>query len=389
MSSYRELAGVCHGGKGAMQQKWRDGRKRSNLQPMRIFSLLCGLFLFGWGAAFAADAVPATAYFPVLPFDAAADATPQWVPVAANHPMEGAHAGVTRAVIVIYGAERDANGALAGLSALAGAANEVTMIMAPQFLLPSDIGRFADHLPERGRTFAAWQMAGWQAGDDSIPAQSQKGVSSFTVIDLLLMYLADRKAFPDLTTITVAGFGAGGNFVQRYAAFGMAADALTRQNIELRLIVADASSYLYVTAVRPLWTKEGGRKGFVRPDAAACPAYNAYPYGLDHLNDYARRIGSNAAKTAYATRLVTYLNTDVPDAVPESNCAVLAEGTDSVTRAANYQAYIQSLYGDVAAKTQNFMLAKDASNDAVSLFGSACGMSVLFGDGFCAPIGDK
>lgn len=214
-----------------------------------------------------------------------------------------------------------------------------------------------------------------------MPTPGRKSISSFTVVDLLLMYLSDRNAFPDLQTIVVAGFGAGANFTQRYAAFTLASDAVAKQNIGLRYIVAGATSYLYPTASRPL----GGRKGFGVPDTAACPNYNAFPYGLEKLNAYARRGGANAAKMKYALQFITYLNARAQDASTDANCAALAQGRDGAARAESYRFYLQSLYGDVAARTQTFAEAKDAKNDAVALYGSACGMAVLFGGGLCPP----
>jgi hypothetical protein len=262
---------------------------------------------------------------------------------------------------------------------LAGNQNASTIILAPQFLLPSDIVRFTEDLPEKGRNIAAWQVMGWSLGDDSMPIPSRKSISSFTVVDLLLMYLSDRTVFPDLKEIIVAGFGAGANFTQRYAAFTAASDAVAKQNIDLRYVVAGATSYLYQTASRPL----GGKKGFGLPDAAACPSVNDYPYGLERLNAYARHAGANAAKIAYATRFITYLNANSVNAIPESNCAAMAQGLNSAARAENYRIYLHTIYGDVAERTQTFAKAKDGAIDAVSLYGSACGMTAIFGDGFC------
>ncbi len=348
---------------------------------MRIFPLLACVVLFGCGAAWAEEAVPATAYFPVLPLDAPSDSLPQLVPLAASQPLDVIHIGTKRAIVVIHDETRNANAALATMAALAGEVNASTIILAPQFLLPSDIVRFADHLPDKGRSFAAWQVSGWAAGDDSMAVPGRKSVSSFAVVDLLLMYLSDRNAFPDLQTIVVAGFGAGANFTQRYAAFTLAADAVAKENIDLRYAVAAATSYLYQTPSRPL----GGRKGFGRPDEAACPNANFYPYGLERLNPYARRGGVNAAKVEYGTRFIAYLNAQGADAFAETSCAALAQGKDSAARAENYRLYLQSLYGDVAGQTQIFALAKEAKNDPVTLFGSACGMAMLFGDGLCPP----
>ena len=349
---------------------------------MRALSLLILLPFFFLNPVVAqAEAVPATSYFPVLPLDAPADSDPQLVPLAINQPFDANHVGVTRAIVVIHDEARDAPSALAMMSALAGSQNASTIILAPQFLLPSDIVRFADYLPENGRGFAAWQVLGWSFGDDSMPVPSRKSISSFTVVDLLLMYLSDRGAFPDLKEIVVAGFGVGANFTQRYAAFTAASDAVAKQNVNLRYLVAAPSSYLYQTVSRPM----GGNKGFGPGDTKTCPAVNAYPYGLEKLNPYAGRRGANAAKTDYAMRFITYLNAQAPDAAPEISCAAMAQGYNSWARAENYRLYLRTLYSDVAARTQTFARVKGDKNDAVSLFGSACGMATLFGDGLCAP----
>ena len=350
---------------------------------MQIFPRLAVLLFLSFSTSvFAADAAPAPIYFPILPFDASSDTIPQVVPLATNNPMDGTHSGITRAIIVIHDETRDASRAISSLSALAGSANASTLILAPQFLLPSDITRFATNLPDKGRAFAAWQLSGWPQGDDSEATPPRKGVSSFTVVDLLLMYLSDRKTFPDLQTVTIAGYGAGANFVQRYAALSLAADVVAKQNIDLRYLVADASSYLYLTAQRPL----GGRKGLGQPDISLCPAYNTYPYGLENLTPYARRGGSNAAKTNYAKRIVAYLNAPTPDPVPDTTCAALVQGVDVNARTDNYKHYLQFLYGENSAPTQLFLSADKAKNDAVGLFGSACGMAVLFGDGHCSSL---
>lgn len=345
---------------------------------MRFFSLLACLWLVA-GAAFAADAVPAPLYFPVLPLGASKEAVPQWVPLASTMRLDGAHAGVVRAIVVLHDETRDATAAMTAMAALAGEQNASTIIVAPQFLVPSDIVRFADLLPGRGRAFAAWQVSGWSKGDDSMPVSGRRNVSSFAVVDLLLMILSDKNLFPDLSAVVVAGYGAGANFVQRYAAFNSADDVLEKQNIGVRYVVAGAGNFLYLTPSRFL----GGRKGFGAPEAPDCPAYNAYPYGLERMNDYARRRGANAAKVDYTSRLITYISAKGPDPFPETDCAALMQGLTSTERAERYRLYLQSVYGDHAARTQAFAAAKEDKNDAAALFGSPCGITALFGDGAC------
>ncbi|MDE1900428.1 MAG: hypothetical protein KGI37_02145 [Alphaproteobacteria bacterium] len=355
-----------------------------------LFALLACPAAYAADAAAGTDAVPATAYFPVMPLDAPDSATPQVVPIAANHPIGGAHPGITRAIIVIHGQTRDANAALGMMSALAGADNATTMIIAPQFLLPSDIARVAAHLPNQGRGIATWRAGDWPVGGNSLAARPQDAVSSYTVVDLLAMYASDHDSFPDIRNIAIAGFGTGAVFVQRYAAFSKAIDALEQENIDLRFIVADAPSYLYLTDTRPPDPAgKGGHKGFWRPDPTQCLGFDDYPYGLDKLPPYAQRTGANAAKVNYALRFITYLNAPPsaadasPDTVPDAGCAAMLQGRDAASRAALFKAYMDMLYSNVAAKTQIFATVPKTPDDAIGLFGSNCGMSALFGDGTC------
>jgi hypothetical protein len=352
-----------------------------------IFAIFVGLMLAIIIPARAAEgpaASMAAAFFPILPFDAAPDVEPSLLPVASNHPLDENHAGLTRGVVVIHDFSRDAGKALETVTALAGSDNGSTIILAPQFLLDSDIVRFADNLPDKGRNFARWTLGGWATGADSLPSPPQKGISSFTALDLLLMFLADRNSFPDMRAITVIGHGEGGDFVQRYAVAGRAPDILAAQKLPVRFIVADAGSYLYLSNLRP----RSNRQGFSPPDEKACKDFNQWPYGLDGLNAYARREGVNAIKTRFAARKVNYLvgeDASRNDPAPDNGCAAMSEGADIPMRAIDYATYTGLLFGQGSGKHQDLMVVPNTGYDAAALYGSACGMTLLFGDGDCTP----
>ena len=351
---------------------------------MKTFVKVCVLLLASALPANAAPSPSSAAFFPILPYDAGPDVEPSMLPVASNHPLEENHAGITRGIIVIHDFSRDAGKALSVVTALAGAENSRTMIMAPQFLLDSDIQRFAESLPEKGKAFTRWSLGGWASGDDSLPSPPQKSISSFTAVDLMLMFLSDRAGFPDMKEIVVVGHGEGGDFVQRYAAAGKAPDILDELKIPVRFVVADAASFLYLTTVRP----QKNRQGFTPPDGEACKDYNTWPYGLDNLNAYAKRSGVNAIKTRFATRLVGYLageNAGKADPSPDNSCAAVFQGADRPTRAINYATYTGILFGEAAGRTQNLSVEPNTGYDAAALYGSKCGMTMLFGDGDCTP----
>lgn len=327
------------------------------------------------------------AYFPVFPIGVGDEAAPQLLPVISNYALDGSHVDVTHAIIVIPDYTRDAKANAAMIVSLAGDGNAASFILAPQFLLDSDMARLSAMQPEQSKALARWPLDGWINGGDSLAVSPQKPISSFTVMDLLLLYLSETKIFPNLQTVTIAGHGEGADFVQRYAAAGQAPDILDRQHLTVRFLAANASSYLYFTAPRFLTTKPGGKPSLSTPDVAHCPAYNAYPYGLDNPNDYVKRVGAGAIKLRYLSRSVTYLAGEKAaegDALVDNSCAAILQGPNRVARLTGYNMYMNVTFGDASQKRQRFSKVPKAGYEPAALFGSVCGMSVLFGDGECA-----
>ena len=362
----------------------------------KTYACLCrfaALIFLGFacaGGTLSADAANSagdfsTVYFPVLPYQASPDTTAELVPVLSNHPLTGDHRGLERVIVAIHDLTRDPRQILNDVVQLAGDYNSKTLVLAPQFYAETDIARYADNLPDDGKHFASWTLGGWAQGDESIPGPQRKPLSSFSVIDILLLYLSDTSAFPDLKRIVLVGHGEGGRFVQAYAATGRAPDALERQNIAVSYVVANAPAYLYFTPIR----FKGGKEGFGLPDSVACQNYNVWPYGLDGLNPYAKHVGVNAIKLNYSTRRMSYLtgaNLARSDPAPDGSCAAAAQGKDPLQRLAIYQLYLHNIFGDALGKNQKFSPVAKTGYDAKAALGSACGMAMLFGDGYCPDV---
>lgn len=321
-------------------------------------------------------------FFPILPAGALQDTPPQLLPVASNQSLEANHTNVTRAIIVIHDIQRNAAEGVATLMTLSGVDGERTLIIAPQFPLELDILRFGSYLPNDGQYVARWPIAhGWQTGGDSVLPSSKRGVSSFTAVDLLLMLMADRTRFPALERVVLVGHGMGGDFLQRYAAVGQAPAFVSKGGLEVQFIVANPSSYLYLTALRPSLESPA----FLTPDLKTCPQTNAYPYGLSALDNYARRVGGNEIRLRYPERKITYLIGDkiMSDPYLDGSCAAKAQGEDRLSRARNYERHVMQSFGATLDQTQRFVYVSHAGYDPVSLYGSSCGMAMLFGDGAC------
>ena len=335
-----------------------------------------------------AAAAPATLtnqFFPLLPLNAGADATPQLLPLASNHDIAADHTGITRAILFVHDMTRNVGEGLTALMTLAGAQNEEALILAPQFPLGVDVARFASRLPDGGRSVARWSLIdpqrSWQVGGNSVTGSAQMGISSFTAIDLLLLYLADRNNFPALRDVTITGHGMGADFTLRYAAIGQAPDLLQAQKIAVRFLAANPNSFPYLTESRPV----AGQTAFVAPDTTQCPAVNDYPYGLDRLTPSARRLGASAIRARYPERRVMVVLSDkiAADALRDDSCAALAQGKTRLERGRNFERYLSSKFGDATRATQAFAVVPGGDYDPVALFGSYCGTAMLFGEGNC------
>lgn len=92
--------------------------------------------------------------------------------------------------------------------------------------------------------------------------------------------------------MVLAGNSAGWQFVQRYAALSAVEDRVNAGGARVRFtyVAANPSSYLYFDATR---ADASGRMRIPAPaDAARCPDYNSYGYGLENPNAYAGRTGA-------------------------------------------------------------------------------------------------
>lgn len=270
--------------------------------------------------------------------------------------------GITRAVIVMHGIDRAAAITMRGAEAAraaAGPAGAQTLLIVPQFLIPADIA--ASHLPA---DTLRWSVDGWPGGE---PALGPIPVSSFTVFDAILRHLADRTLFPALTEIVVAGHSAGGQVVQRYAVVGHPIPALATEHIQVRYVVANPSSYLYFSDDRP-----------APVDPAVCPNFDRWKFGLRDVPPYVHATAGLEAR--YAARDVTYLlgtaDTDPNHKALDKSCAAEAEGPYRLARGEAYFAYMRRRHPGLL--NQRLVLVPGVGHSGVKMFGSPCGMAVVF-----------
>jgi len=212
---------------------------------------------------------------------------------------------VRLAYIMIHGSGRNADHyydtAMAS-TFLAGRVRD-TLVIAPRFA-GNDGTRCKDPL-QPGEI--SWKCSGWTGGERPV---DEKPVHSYDLIDSLLRIAGDRKLFPNLGRIVLAGHSAGGQFVNRYSAAGRGPKSAS---VPIHFIVSNPSSYLYFEPLRPASGMKCSEKGecsggFVEyGDASNCAGYNRWKYGVEQRTGYAASLQESELRSQLVSRDVTYL----------------------------------------------------------------------------------
>jgi pimeloyl-ACP methyl ester carboxylesterase len=292
----------------------------------------------------------------------------------ASRPLgEGlAQPDIEQAVLVLHGVRRNADVYFATAKKAAHAvadASAHTLLIAPQFLAERDVR--AHTLPTET---LRWSLTGWEGGEAALaPAP----LSSFDAIDALLGMLADRRRFPKLSEVVVAGHSGGGQMVQRYAVVGQGEARLVTAGVKVRYVVANPSSYLYFSADRP---QPGGT--FASPaNSSTCANVDQWKYGWGSAPPYAQRDTPAAYETRYLQRDVIYLlggaDTDPNHPALDKSCAGESQGAYRLVRGRNYMAYLQTRHPGFRPVAQE---VAGVGHDGERMFTSACGLAALFGD---------
>jgi dienelactone hydrolase len=271
---------------------------------------------------------------------------------------------VRRLVIIVHGYRRNAADYARIVMKLDPSAD--TLVIAPQFLAAEDAA--AHRLPA---VVLRWRRGVWASGG---PADGPAASSAFDALDALLARANDRTLLPDLSRIVLAGFSAGGQLVQRYAAVGrgLPPGAASR----LRYVVGSPSSFAYFGDERP-------------QPVVDCPAVNRWKYGFaGALPPYvaaAARQGVAALERRYATRSIVYL-TGANDNDPnhrflDKSCAAEAQGPTRLSRMAAFFAVMRQRDGVILR--QRMRVIAGVAHNAQRIFGSACGRAALFDDAGC------
>jgi len=317
----------------------------------------------------------------VQPCTAATTACERWVSygagparsmVYASYPLDAVNPRITRALIMVHGAGRNADHYFETAMAaafLAGALDN-TIVIAPRYITRADSA--TTHQGEVVWSSAAnnWRSGGFSTTDPQL--------ASFDFLDRMVRLLADKKTFPSLAKVVVAGHSAGGQVATRYA---MANKIDPVPGIAMSYVVANPSSYAWPVAERPLpvghadpvgadkealgedGEKVNGNFQFGPFDTTKAPSFNRWPAGLDSLAGYTAGMSPDQLRKNLVSRTTTYLLGQV-DVLPlggfDSSPNAMAQGP---TRRARGEAFFKYVNGTMGAKHQAIIVSECGHND--------------------------
>ncbi|SDR19968.1 hypothetical protein SAMN05443245_3494 [Paraburkholderia fungorum] len=304
------------------------------------------------------------------------DAGSGTVPVFANGDWLLPARGIERAVILIHGRLRNADtyfDLAQRACALAGGSAADTLLIVPQFLATADVA--AHEVPP---STLHWEWTSWMGGGE---AEGPAPLSSFDVLDAIVQTLASDDRFASLTEVVIAGHSGGAQVVHRYAVVAREQASLAARGVGLRYVVANPSSYVYFDAMRPTASGE-----FAAFDAARCPSFNRWKYGLEDLPAYTR--GEDGAASAdglearYARSDVTVLlggaDCDPQHPALDRSCAAMTQGTNRLERGLAYARYMALRHPQGLATHRTFVI-DGVGHDANGMFASEQGLAAVFG----------
>lgn len=357
-------------------------------QPLVLFSLLSF-------APIAIPSLPPDTPSANPPCTQAAAACTEWVVlkggpsrslVYRTYPLDKRNEAITRVLVMVHGAGRDADNYFRnalGAAFLAGALDN-TLVIAPR-LASNDGRRCRDELaPDE----VSWNCSTWRSGG---PALNNPDVTSFDFLDAILREVARKDVFPNLKVIVVAGHSAGGQVANRYEETNQVHDAL---GVPVRYVVANPSSYAWPSDERPTraaWTLTANPPGYIpeaRPNTPAfrpmgegrgCTTYDQWPYGLEHHTGYSAKQSDDQIRKQLASRPTTYLLGQL-DILPlggfDSSCSAMAQGP---TRQARGQAFARYVNEKLGAHHE-VIIVPECGHNARCMFTAEDALPVIFPD---------
>lgn len=201
----------------------------------------------------------------------------------------------------------------------------------------------------------------WREGADS--KNSGTDLSSYTVLDRMVDYLADLEKFPNLKEIKFTGHSSGAAMVQHYAITNTTES--TYSDYEFEYVVANNQYFYYPDGRR---YKESTSEFYTPTD---CTGYDFWPYGYETAPGYVNGMTQKELLQQQISRSTIYLlgtdDTQTEGTLNTTDCAATLLGSNRFERGRNIFNFFETFYPE---NNQEFIEVPNVGHDANAMFSS-------------------
>jgi hypothetical protein len=285
-------------------------------------------------------------------------------------------------------------------------ARKNAVVFAPQMNFP---GCADDEL------YWGWEMAeptSWAWGGNSSDELSAS-ISSFQILDEMLLALANRTRFPNLKSVVLVGHSGGGQTLQRYALANMVHETLVEAGLSVQYVPANPSSMTYLSNERPVLpvapacgsmcsnvsiaTRTYDFQSLPSGGGSSCDEYDTFGYGLQgRKSPYVENVGIEQMRAQFGLRNVTYLSGSsdvcngvyqhqneceasctIDDGGLDQQCGALAQGWCRMERTHAYFQHVRRFYKD--GSLHRLVEVPDVGHNGCAMIQSQEAREALFG----------
>ena len=284
----------------------------------------------------------------------------------AEHAVEDGDPDLEFAVIWIHGKGGGSQDPAAALRERLAATQERGRVycIAPSFNTTGELKN-----PAMRKDSLLWDKENWRGGGRS---SNGGGISSFDIVDGFCETLSRREKYPRLKHILIAGFSAGGQFVNRYVAVGRLPVA---PGIRVSFAVGAPSSYLYIDNRR-------FEAGVFRVLTSSVANFSRWRNGLSEaLPEYAKGLLQAQIMKNLASRYTLYCcgGFDTGEKNLDTSPSTMLQGRNRRERFEIFRKYVE-LFPKWQAQTRFLMLSGFAHDKTKIMFESSEFLALVYGE---------
>ncbi|WFD22060.1 hypothetical protein MEQU1_000722 [Malassezia equina] len=216
--------------------------------------------------------------------------------------------------------------------------------------------------------WAVYKNSYWSVGGATISPKGKHSLSYFTMLDKMVDMLLDKRKFPSIEKVVIAGHSMGGQAVQRYAVIRKKNKT---QDDKLLWWIGNPGSWTWLNAGRPTYW----------PNCQ--DQMNLWPYGLNETGrpGYNKEASSGDLVNAFRERNVQIALGLADNGPGNTHCEAYYQGANHLDRGVHF---VQSLAGMDGGLPSGFEVnyVSKVSHQDYPMFASLRSLDFIFGKGF-------